>query len=465
MLNKKIKKGTKKLAKISKSKKLAKKTISKTAKPKKKAFTRSSGFAKSPKLKKKAIIKPITKTAKKKTQKKSVAITKAQRASKKNIIKSAKKEITKLPQSTIGKSARKPNFKFEEVDIEELMALSRSKGFVTDVEILKAFPKIESDIAFLEHLYDKLDETGIKIIEVGNLIELPGDEITQKELAEATMISAELPDNVQIYLKEIGKTPLLNSMSEKEIAKKVIQGDEEARQKLIKANLRLVVSIAKRYVHRSPQLSILDLIQEGNLGLFRAVQKFDYRKGFKFSTYATWWIRQAITRALADYSRTIRIPVHMVETISKYTQSKRRLMQELGREPLAEEVATEMGIPIEKVRYVQKISQEVVSLESPVGEEDDSFLSEFLEDEKTLSPNQSTSQELLKDQIRFILDELTDREKKILELRFGLTDDVTHTLEEVGRVFGVTRERIRQIEAKALEKIRMHNQSSKLQEH
>jgi len=257
----------------------------------------------------------------------------------------------------------------------------------------------------------------------------------------------------------------LNSMSEKEIAKKVIQGDEEARQKLIKANLRLVVSIAKRYVHRSPQLSILDLIQEGNLGLFRAVQKFDYRKGFKFSTYATWWIRQAITRALADYSRTIRIPVHMVETISKYTQSKRRLMQELGREPLAEEVATEMGIPIEKVRYVQKISQEVVSLESPVGEEDDSFLSEFLEDEKTLSPNQSTSQELLKDQIRFILDELTDREKKILELRFGLTDDVTHTLEEVGRVFGVTRERIRQIEAKALEKIRMHNQSSKLQEH
>jgi len=465
MLNKKIKKGTKKLAKITKSKKLAKKTTLKTAKSKKRASTNPSGLAKSLKLKKKAIIKPITKTAKKKTQKKSVAITKAQRASKKNIIKSAKKEITKLPQSTIGKSARKPNFKFEEVDIEELMALSRSKGFVTDVEILKAFPKIESDIAFLEHLYDKLDETGIKIIEVGNLIELPGDEITQKELAEATMISAELPDNVQIYLKEIGKTPLLNSMSEKEIAKKVIQGDEEARQKLIKANLRLVVSIAKRYVHRSPQLSILDLIQEGNLGLFRAVQKFDYRKGFKFSTYATWWIRQAITRALADYSRTIRIPVHMVETISKYTQSKRRLMQELGREPLAEEVATEMGIPIEKVRYVQKISQEVVSLESPVGEEDDSFLSEFLEDEKTLSPNQSTSQELLKDQIRFILDELTDREKKILELRFGLTDDVTHTLEEVGRVFGVTRERIRQIEAKALEKIRMHNQSSKLQEH
>jgi RNA polymerase primary sigma factor len=360
---------------------------------------------------------------------------------------------------------KKVHFKFDTAALEELVDVSRTKGFVTDVEILKAFPKIESDIEFLEYLYDQVDEAGIKVIEVGNLIELPGDEITQKELAEATMVSAELPDNVQIYLKEIGKTPLLNSADEREIAKKVSQGDEEARQKLIKANLRLVVSIAKRYVNRSPQLSILDLIQEGNLGLFRAVQKFDYRKGFKFSTYATWWIRQAITRALADYSRTIRIPVHMVETISKYTQAKRKLMQELGREPLAEEIATEMSIDVEKVHHIQKISQEVVSLESPVGEEEDSVLSEFIEDEKTLSPDQSVSRELLKDQIRQVLDELTDREKKILELRFGLTDDVTHTLEEVGKVFGVTRERIRQIEAKALEKIRLHSQSEKLREY
>jgi len=407
----------------------------------------------------------VTKVIKKKVQKSDAVIIKKQPSLKKNIIKSVKKEINKSKQSMAHKPVEKPEFKFDEAILEELTTLSRSKGFITDVEILKVFPKIETDISFLEHLYDRLDETGIKIIEVGNLIELPGDEITQKELAEATIISAELPDNVQIYLKEIGKTPLLNFISEKEIAKKVIQGDEEARQKLIKSNLRLVVSIAKRYVHRSPQLSILDLIQEGNLGLFRAVQKFDYRKGFKFSTYATWWIRQAITRALADYSRTIRIPVHMVETISKYTQAKRKLMQELGREPLAEEVAIEMGLSVEKVHHVQKISQEVISLESPIGEEEDSTLSEFIEDEKTLSPNQATSQELLKDRIRSILDELTDREKKILELRFGLTDDVTHTLEEVGRVFGVTRERIRQIEAKALEKIRLHSESEKLKEY
>ncbi|MCL5261960.1 MAG: sigma-70 family RNA polymerase sigma factor, partial [Patescibacteria group bacterium] len=312
---------------------------------------------------------------------------------------------------------------------------------------------------------DRIEEAGLRVIDVGNLIELPGDEITQKELEDATLITGELPDNVQIYLKEIGKTPLLTTLEEREIAKKVAHGDEEARQKLIKANLRLVVSIAKRYVNRSPQLGILDLIQEGNLGLFRAVQKFDYRKGFKFSTYATWWIRQAITRALADHSRTIRIPVHMVETISKYTQARRKLMQELGREPLAEEVAIEMGVSVDKIRHIQKISQEVISLESPVGEEEDSTLSEFIEDEKTLSPSQVVSRELLKDQIREVLNDLTERERKILELRFGLSDNNPHTLEEVGKIFGVTRERIRQIEAKALEKIRQHQKSVKFGEY
>jgi RNA polymerase primary sigma factor len=397
-------------------------------------------------------IKPKKRTSKPSKTKKKIA--------KKYIKKSPKrKKISVIP------AGKQKKFKFDSKILDELISQGKAKGFVTDLEILKFFPKIETDVSFLEHLYDRLEESGLRVIDVGNLIELPGDEITQKELEEATLITGELPDNVQIYLKEIGKTPLLVTLEEREIAKKVAHGDEEARQKLIKANLRLVVSIAKRYVNRSPQLGILDLIQEGNLGLFRAVQKFDYRKGFKFSTYATWWIRQAITRALADHSRTIRIPVHMVETISKYTQARRKLMQELGREPLAEEVAIEMGVSVEKIRHIQKISQEVISLESPVGEEEDSTLSEFIEDEKTLSPSQVVSRELLKDQIKEVLNDLTERERKILELRFGLSDNNPHTLEEVGKIFGVTRERIRQIEAKALEKIRQHQKSVKFGEY
>lgn len=368
-------------------------------------------------------------------------------------------------QTVLAKPSAKKSVIDEEL-LEELLEHGRAKGFVTDVEILKYFPRIETDLVFLEKVYDRLEEAGIRVIDVGNLIDLPGDgEITQKELEEATLIKGELPDNVQIYLKEIGKTPLLTPEEERELAKRIMKGDEEARQKLIKANLRLVVSIAKRYVNRSPHLSILDLIQEGNLGLFRGVQKFDYRKGFKFSTYATWWIRQAITRALADHSRTIRIPVHMVETISKYTQAKRKLMQELGREPLAEEIAIEMGVDVDKVHHIQKISQEVISLESPVGEEEDSVLSEFIEDEKTLSPTQAVSREILKSQIKEVLNDLTERERKILELRFGLNDGITHTLEEVGKIFGVTRERIRQIEAKALEKIKAHQKAKKFIEY
>ncbi len=379
--------------------------------------------------------------------------------------KIAKKVSKKTAKPSVRKKEKPRKFKFDLGVLDELINQGKAKGFVTDLEILKFFPRIETDVPFLEHIYDRIEEAGLRVIDVGNLIELPGDEITQKELEDATLITGELPDNVQIYLKEIGKTPLLTTIEEREIAKRVARGDEEARQKLIKANLRLVVSIAKRYVNRSPQLGILDLIQEGNLGLFRAVQKFDYRKGFKFSTYATWWIRQAITRALADHSRTIRIPVHMVETISKYTQARRKLMQELGREPLAEEVAIEMGVNVEKIRHIQKISQEVISLESPVGEEEDSTLSEFIEDEKTLSPSQVVSRELLKDQIREVLNDLTERERKILELRFGLRDSTPHTLEEVGKIFGVTRERIRQIEAKALEKIRQHQKSVKFGEY
>ena len=269
-----------------------------------------------------------------------------------------------------------------------------------------------------------------------------------------------------MYLKEIGKTPLLKGYEEKELAKRAEKNDEQARQKLIRANLRLVVSIAKRYVYRTPNLNILDLIQEGNIGLSRAVDKFDYRRGFKFSTYATWWIRQAITRALADQSRTVRIPVHMVETISKFTQTKRRLAQELGRDPLAEEIAIEMESSVDKIRYIQKISQEALSLEAPIGNNDEeSTLSEFLEDEKALTPSQLTSRILLKNKINEILIDLTPREQEIIKMRFGLDDGITHTLEEVGKKFGVTRERIRQIEAKALEKMKNHEKSKALEEY
>jgi len=267
-----------------------------------------------------------------------------------------------------------------------------------------------------------------------------------------------------MYLREIGDVPLISSQEERELARRIEQGEEEAKQKLIKANLRLVVSIAKKYIGRSPDLTILDLIQEGNFGLFRAVEKFDWRKGYKFSTYATWWIRQAISRAIADQAHTIRIPVHMVETISKYKQVVRRLAQDLGRDPLPEEIAMEMNLDVEKVHHIQKINQETVSLEMPVGDEDEgSTLGEFIKDEKILSPDQQAEYKLLSEQIQDILQELSPKEQKILMMRFGLKDSIQHTLEEVGEAFGVTRERIRQIEAKAIERIRQHEKISRLE--
>ncbi len=347
--------------------------------------------------------------------------------------------------------------------IKELMDRGRPRGFVTDNEILYYFPKIEEDVTLLEEIYDRLEGAGIKVIETSGLIDFSKDELAQKEMDDALSIEGDVPDAVQMYLKEIGKTPLLTKAEERDLAKRAEKSDEEARQKLMKANLRLVVSIAKRYVNRTPHLSILDLIQEGNIGLSRAVEKFDYRKGFKFSTYATWWIRQAITRALADQSRTVRIPVHMVETISKYTQARRQLIQELGRDPLAEEIAAEMGLDVEKVRHIQKISQEVLSIETPIGDEEDSTLSDFIPDERNSTPAQLAAHALLRDLIKDILVDLSDREQKILKMRFGLEDGVNHTLEEVGKAFGVTRERIRQIEAKALEKIREHSKAKALE--
>lgn len=362
----------------------------------------------------------------------------------------APKKLTKAEQRHV----------INEKHLDELIERGRGRGFVTDSEVLAYFPHIEEDVKFLEEVYERLDKAGMKVVETSQLIELPKEEVSIKELEEATTFSGELPDAVQMYLKEIGKTPLLTTEEERELAKRVEAGDEEARKRFIQANLRLVVSIAKRYVNRSPNLSILDLVQEGNIGLSRAVTKFDYRRGFKFSTYATWWIRQAITRALADQSRTIRIPVHMVEVISKYTQAKRRLLQELGREPLPEEIAIEMNMPVEKIHHIQKISQDVISLESPVGDSDeDSTLSEFIPDERNPNPSQTASQALLREKIREILNDLAPREQSILKMRFGLEDGITHTLEEVGKEFGVTRERIRQIEAKSLMRIKKHEKS------
>lgn len=349
-----------------------------------------------------------------------------------------------------------------EKNLKKLIRQGQDRGFVTDAEILNYFPRIEEDISFLERVFDKLEEEGLRVSHHSPLLYDPREEVSADELKKASSRRG-MPDVVQMYLKEIGRTALLTKKEEKELAKRIERGDEEARKKLVQANLRLVVSIAKRYVNRSPHLSILDLIQEGNIGLARAVEKFDYTKGFKFSTYATWWIRQAVTRALADYSRTIRIPVHMVETITKYTQKKRQLMQELGREPLPEEIAPEMEISPEKVRYIQKISQEVISLEKPIGDDsEDSTLSDLIPDEEADSPHEKANRTLLKEQIKEVLTDLTDREQKILSMRFGLKDNITHTLEEVGKVFGVTRERIRQIEAKALEKIRKHKEVEKL---
>jgi RNA polymerase primary sigma factor len=366
-------------------------------------------------------------------------------------IKSIKKiEVKKLTQS------EKKAQTLERISTE-LIEKGRKRGFITYDEILKTFPDIENNILFLDELYEKFAVAGIDVLEGGNLLNLDID-VSDKDLNKGSM-----HDSIQMYLKEIGQYPLIHASDEKDLAKRIEAGDLEAKNLLARANLRLVVSIAKKYVGRSANLTLLDLIQEGNLGLFKAVEKFDWTKGYKFSTYATWWIRQSITRALADQSRTIRIPVHMVETISKYKQTHRRLSQDLGREPLAEEIATEMGLPVEKIHVIENISQETVSLEQPVGDDDDkSTLENFIPDDKILRPDQESSRRILSDQIREVLNELNPKERKILEMRYGLLDGIQHTLERVGEEFGVTRERIRQIEAKVHEKLRQHEKIARL---
>ncbi|KPK78832.1 MAG: RNA polymerase subunit sigma [candidate division Zixibacteria bacterium SM23_73] len=350
----------------------------------------------------------------------------------------------------------RPKKVFTKEKVKQLIEKGRTRGFITISEILTLFPTLEKDPNGLESLFDELESEGIAVKERKEIFETE----QKKIIAPALRI-----DPVQMYLKEIGRTPLLSASEELTLAKRIEKGEEAAKKKMIQSNLRLVVSIAKKYIGKSPNMSFLDLIQEGNRGLFRAVEKFDWRKGYKFSTYATWWIRQAITRALADHSRTIRIPVHMVETLSKYTKAKRALSRELNRDPLPEEIAAEMGIKLDKVYHIMKITQGTISLETPVGEDKDTLLEEFIEDEKVISPSKSAARRLLKERMKEVLTELTPREQKILSMRFGLDDGVRHTLEEVGKEFGVTRERIRQIAARALEKIRQQDDMKKLKEY
>lgn len=390
---------------------------------------------------------------KRKKQVKSKKPSKKKKVRKRRIV--GKKPVKKVKKKK--KPVRKSKVFIKE-KIVQLLSKGKERGFITYDEVLHYFPEVERDIKGLENFYQTLQSLSIELKESQEFLNV--DKARTKVL-KTSFISKS--DPIQLYLKEIGRVSFLTPDEEKDLARKIEKGDEESKKGLAQANLRLVVSIAKKYIGRSPNLTFLDLIQEGNLGLFRAVEKFDWRKGYKFSTYATWWIRQAITRALADQARTIRIPVHMVETISKYAKAKKRLLQDLGREPTPEEISSEMGIPLAKVYHLMKISQDTVSLETPVGQDDeDSILAEFIEDTKEIPPNVMAARTLLRERLQSILVDLTPREQKILAMRFGLKDGVNHTLEEIGKEFGVTRERIRQIEAKSLERIREHKNLKKL---
>lgn len=389
-------------------------------------------------------------------------------------IKKIKKKASPKKRLAKKKEVVREVIKPSEDSLKKLLEKGKMRGFITETELLHLFPEVEEYVYDYEIFIGELYKNGIRIAEdtgkiLGSVKLEDTKEKEPKNKQNVGGLSIDLTklntDSIQMYLKEIGKVPLLSSEEEIELAKRKERGDREAEKKIIEANLRLVVSIAKKFAG-AKGLSLLDLIQEGNIGLFRAVEKFEHRKGFKFSTYATWWIRQAITRALADQSRTIRIPVHMVETINKFQQVQRTLIQELGREPLPEEIAFEMGEELDKVRYIMKISQDTISLETTIGDdEEDSTLEDFIEDVKNVTPERAAALQLLKDYVKEIVSQLSPREQKILEMRFGLVDGVAHTLEEVGQEFEVTRERIRQIESKALEKIRKIRGLNKLEDY
>lgn len=456
-----------------------KKTTTKKTTATKKATTKSKSATKK-KATKKASTKKMS-TTKKATAKKATA--KKTAAKKSAAKKPAAKAKKAAPAAPRGRYKKTP---FPEEQAQLLFEKTSNRGFVTENELVYSFAHLEDYVEEFELWLGKLEDYGLEILGADGTplmgVAAPGapigtvkkkgnsggilDRVMNKHHQQKTFDLGDIAsDSIQMYLREIGKVNLLTGEEEVRLAKLKEQGDPEAKRRLIEANLRLVVSIAKKFTGRS--LSLLDLIQEGNVGLFRAVEKFDYRKGYKFSTYATWWIRQAITRSLADQSRTIRIPVHMVETINKFQQIERGLIQILGREPLPEEIAAEMGLPVPKVLHIIKISQDTVSLETSVGDDDseDSTLGDFIEDKKTATPSQVASLELLKDHVREAIEDLPPREQKILEMRFGLLDGISHTLEEVGQEFGVTRERIRQIEAKALGTIKDHEVMRKLSDY
>ncbi|EKQ12066.1 RNA polymerase sigma factor [Lacticaseibacillus casei A2-362] len=408
-----------------------------------------------------------------KTTKKTTAKSAAKTAAKTTAVKAAAKKTT-AKKTTVKKTTAsskrttKTTTKAFDDAVKAVIKDYKKKKQITEDDLTDKLVKpFELKSGAIDDLMQKIEDNGIAIVDENGepaAISLKKQKkVSKKEMSDMSAPSGvKINDPVRMYLKEIGRVSLLTADEEVALALKIEQGDQEAKQRLAEANLRLVVSIAKRYVGRGMQF--LDLIQEGNMGLMKAVEKFDYRKGFKFSTYATWWIRQAITRAIADQARTIRIPVHMVETINKLIRIQRQLLQDLGREPTPEEIGAEMDMPTEKVREILKIAQEPVSLETPIGEEDDSHLGDFIEDQDATSPEDHASYELLKEQLESVLDTLTDREENVLRLRFGLDDGRTRTLEEVGKVFGVTRERIRQIEAKALRKLRHPSRSKQLKD-
>lgn len=475
-VKKKILKSNKKVA--SRKTQVAKKKISNKQKSTVKKVSNTKNAKKSTTSKKKVVSKntikksepkrinkkPVKKVAKKVTQKP------AKKAAKK-VINKEKKIGQKTLKTTKGLNVKVEKTKKKEAEpklskkdairetaLTTLLQKGKERGFITYDEMLKIFPNIETDIEFIEELYERFATAKVDIVEGGNMLDLD-DDLVKIAKDEGSY------DSIQIYLREIGQYPLIDRDEEAVLAKRIEEGDIEAKNILAQANLRLVVSIAKKYVGRSADLALLDLIQEGNLGLYRAVDKFEWSKGFKFSTYATWWIRQAITRALADQSRTIRIPVHMVETIAKYKQVWRRLSQDLGRDPTSEEMAVEMDLDIDKIHMIEGINQDTVSLEKPIGDDDDkSTLGEFISDDKIASPVEESSRRILRDQIESILSTLSEKERAIIEMRNGLGehDGYMHTLEEVGQAFGVTRERIRQIEAKVHDKIRNHDLSDRL---